>query len=149
MVIPSYARDVAFASANYVVALYCYQDYTRPSNGVQMHDYMCTFKVTDRKSADISDGETDLQPVDGKSFTPYTLDTNVVSVTGVNPGNLKVGQGFAWYGKNAQLFGQVIPGTLAFVSPSHTVTLTCTQYYKRPSTGELRSDYMCEVRLTQ
>jgi hypothetical protein len=143
-------RNIAFASSAYVVSVVCFQEYQRPTTGETREDYMCEFNVNDRKSADIDGDDTPILKFDDYVFfTPYALKTADLSVLGVNPIGLNAGQGFAWYGAEAEMFATMIPSTLTFTSGTHRVVLNCSKNYVRPTTGEQRSDYMCQLGLAK
>ncbi len=63
---------------------------------------------------------------------------------GIAP-QISTGTLFTFYGGNAVYFAQRLPSAITFSSAKYRVKLACQKNYKRPTTGELRSDYMCSL----
>jgi hypothetical protein len=142
-VYPEQYKSLYFASPKYAASVFCKQEYERPTTGETRTDYMCTFKAETREDAGVDNEDNNPFPVEASSFTAFSGSSNL-SVLGVAPG-IASGNVFSFYGGQAKYLAQRIPSALKFSSGKYRVTLACQKNYKRPTTGELRSDYMCTL----
>lgn len=138
------AKSIAIASPSYVISINCYQDYERPTTGEARSDFMCEFNVNTRKGSHIDEDEVDKWKAEASSFTPYSRKSSDLAVLGIDPGTAPLSKPlYQFYGKNAEMLAKVLPFFLGFQSKVYRFNQTCQQNYKRPTTGEMRSDYMC------
>lgn len=138
-------KSVAFASPKLAVSVYCGREYDRPTNGEKRTDWMCTFRVTDRKGAYIDgpDEAGDVWKAESGSFQAFA--GNATSrVLGIGPAPTN-GLLASFYGGNAFYFAEKVPSRLNFDSASYRISLTCSRTYRRPTNGESRSDFKCDV----
>lgn len=142
-VYPEQYKSIYFASAGYAVGINCQQEYVRPTTGETRTDYMCTFKTQTRADAGVDLEDNNPFPVEASNFFPYSGSSNL-SVLGVAPG-ISNGTVASFYGGQAKYLAERIPASLKFSSGKYRVTLGCVKNYKRPTTGEQRSDYMCTL----
>ncbi len=138
-------KSLYFASPGYAASINCHEEYVRPSNGETRFDYMCTFAIDSRENSGVDWEDNNPWNPDWSDFSAFS-GSSAISVLGVAPGPV-TGQMFAFYGGDAERLAANLPAKVTFSSPKYRVTLACQQNYKRPTTGEWRSDYMCSLNV--
>lgn len=135
-------KTLYLLSGQYAVYIWCSEEYDRPTNGEKRNDYSCTMGMKTRAAAN-----SDLEEVDHPYVEDHQLHSfhgsNVTHVLGISAKT--TGRLFSFYGENAGILARKLPKRLKFQSANFTVRLSCDKQYRRPTTGELRDDYMCSV----
>jgi len=136
-------RSVHMASDKWVSYIYCQKQYERPTNGETRNDWMCTIGLEPRAGSIVDMDEGDKTIAEASMFTDFS-GSNSRKALGILPSPER-GLLFSVYGDRLNLLAERLPEVLTFNSPSYMVELNCGQNYERPTTGEVRNDYLCQL----
>lgn len=136
-------RSVHMVSNGWVTYIACQEEYVRPTTGLTRNDWMCTIGIEPRRDSIVDNGEIDKSMATPDMFFPLG-GTGINSVLGVVPSPER-GRVFSVYGENLFMLAQGLPSVMSFDSENYRVSWGCQPNYRSPSSGEVRSDFMCSL----
>lgn len=140
-------RSVHMVSERWVSYIYCAKQYERPTNGETRNDWMCTLGIEPREGSVVDMPDIDKSVADAGMFSNFPGSANRQAL-GIVPGG-EYGLLFSIYGSRMNLLAERLPSVLTFSSAAYRVQISCDQAYYRPTNGELRNDWMCNVFAVQ
>lgn len=136
-------RSVHFVSEHWVSYIYCSKSYERPTNGEMRNDWMCTLGIEPRAGSVVDNPDIDKAIAEAGMFNTFSGSHNRKAL-GIVPADT-YGLLFSIYGARMNLVAERLPDTLTFSSNAYKIRLSCDEAYYRPTNGELRNDWMCNV----